>query len=142
MFSKTCEYAIRAVIYLARNAEHSKKAGIKEIATAIGAPEFFTGKILLLLSRKTLIRSVKGPGGGFYMDELQLNKNLADIVEAVDGDQLFKGCGLGLKECSEITPCPVHHQFKNIRNDIYRMLKNARLSGFQNHTSQVLTFLK
>ena len=82
------------------------------------------------LSRKGIIQSFKGPHGGFYLDESSLSRPLSDIVEAVDGNSLFNGCGLGLKACSEINPCPLHSQFKEIRNSIYKMLKDTTIGTF------------
>ena len=52
MFSKTCEYAIRALIYIAQKAKNGEKVGIKDIAVGIDSPEYFIAKILQELSRK------------------------------------------------------------------------------------------
>jgi Rrf2 family protein len=142
MFSKTCEYAIRAMIFIAQKSRDGNKVGIKEIAKGIDSPEHFIAKILQDLGRKRLLLSAKGPNGGFYMDEETLTCSLADIVKAVDGDQLFIGCGLGLKECSETHPCPIHHEFKSIRKGIQIMLDNAKLGEFTEELESSLTFLK
>jgi len=116
MFSKTCEYAIRAVIFVTRESRDGKRVGVKEIAEGIDSPVHFIAKILQELSKKGIVQSLKGPTGGFYMDSSSLNHTLADIVVAIDGDKLFHGCGLGLSECSEKRPCPMHFEFKKIRN--------------------------
>ena len=68
MFSKTCEYAIRAMIFIAQKSEHGIKVGIKEISKGIASPEHFIAKILQDLSRKGLVQSAKGPNGGFFLD--------------------------------------------------------------------------
>lgn len=101
MFSKTCEYAIRALILIAQKSKNGYKTGIKEIAESIDAPEPFIAKILHDLSKKGLVQSLKGPAGGFFLDKGSLKNSLADIVKAVDGDKIFSGCGLGLHYCSE-----------------------------------------
>lgn len=142
MFSKTCEYAIRAMIFIAQRSMEGKKAGIKEIASGIDSPEHFIAKILQDLGRRGLVQSFKGPTGGFYLDKASLKNSLADIVIAVDGDKLFSGCGLGLKYCSETKPCPIHNNFKKLRKDIYDMLKAARLGDFPGQLEQKLAFLK
>ena len=142
MFSKTCEYAIRALIFIAHRSRQGAKTGVKEIATGIDAPESFIAKILHELGKKGLVQSFKGPAGGFFLDELALQHTLADIVKAVDGDQIFSGCGLGLRDCSERKPCPIHHQFKKIRMDIYNLLQNARLDEMQAQLETKLLFLK
>ena len=109
MFSKTCEYAIRAMIFIAQKTSKGSKVGIKEIAKGIDSPEFFIAKILQDLSKRGLLQSSKGPNGGFYLDETSRKCTVADIVKAIDGDKIFTGCGLGLAECSEERPCPIHH---------------------------------
>ncbi|WP_225974164.1 RrF2 family transcriptional regulator [Arachidicoccus ginsenosidivorans] len=74
LFSKTCEYAIRACIYIAQQSGEDKKVAIKEIAKGIDSPEHFIAKILQNLSKKGFINSVKGPNGGFYMDKRTLKQ--------------------------------------------------------------------
>ncbi len=142
MFSKTCEYAIRAMIYIAQKSKDGNKVGIKEIAKGIDSPEHFIAKILQDLGRKKLVQSVKGPHGGFYLDAQTIQCSIADIVKVVDGDTLFTGCGLGLKQCSETHPCPIHHEFKNLRKDIQTMLEKAKLNAFTEELENSLTFLK
>lgn len=142
MFSKTCEYGIRAMIYVAKNKESNRKIGIKEIAKGIAAPEHFIAKIMQELSRKGLIASTKGPNGGFYFEKEDLNTSIADIVKVLDGDQLFSGCGLGLAECSEKEPCPIHFEFKKIREQIFALMQNAKLVNFYENKNLKLNFLK
>ena len=142
MFSKTCEYAIRAVLFIAQKSADGAKVGILEIAKGIDSPEHFIAKILQDLSRKGLIQSQKGPAGGFYLDKASLNATLADVVRIVDGDKIFSGCGLGLKHCSETKPCPLHHEFKKIREQILHLLQTARLGEFNRQLEKNLFFLK
>lgn len=142
MFSKTCEYAIRAMIFIAQKSKGGSKVGIKEIAKAIDAPEYFIAKILQDLSRKGLVQSLKGPTGGFYVEDESSLCSLADIVKAIDGDKLFLGCGLGLKNCNELKPCPIHNQFKKVRESIYNMLENATIGEFSKQLEKNLAFLK
>lgn len=142
MFSKSCEYAIRAVLYIAQKSEGGNKINIKEIAKGIDSPEHFVAKILQNLTKRNLLQSVKGPNGGFYLDEKSRKHSLADIVKAIDGDNLFSGCGLGLKQCSEARPCPIHNQYKEIKKKIIYMLENAKLGKFSEELEQNITFLK
>ncbi len=128
MFSKACEYGIRAVIYIWSQNNKGKKLGIKDISKEIDGPEFFTAKILQSLARQGIISSAKGPNGGFYIEKEQENLTLIDLVIAIDGDQIFTGCGLGLKQCSEESPCPIHHDFKSIRDQLGQMLRNKKIA--------------
>lgn len=142
MFSRTCEYAIRAMIFLAQRSAQGGRTGIKEIAEHIGSPEAFIAKILQGLGRQGLVRSAKGPTGGFYLEAGDGKTSLADVVKAIDGESLFSGCGLGLRECSETHPCPLHNEFKKIRRDIYQLLEKTKLGSFNEKTAEQLVFLK
>ena len=143
MFSKACEYGIRASIYIAGQSHKDKRVSLKDIAKEIGSPVAFTAKILQELSKNKIIDSVKGPSGGFQIEQKRIHRiKLSHIVLAIDGDSIYKGCGLGLKECSEKVPCPVHNQFKAIRNNIIAMLENTNLSDLSLGLKDGSTFLK
>jgi Rrf2 family protein len=142
IFSKTCEYAMRAVFFIAHRSNFGKRVGIKEISEGIDSPEPFLAKIMQDLSRKGIVQSVKGPNGGFYMDAAALKRPLSDVVKAVDGDGIFIGCGLGLEFCSESNPCPLHHEFKAIRNNIQRMLQDTAIEDFNQDLNLGITKLK
>jgi Rrf2 family transcriptional regulator, iron-sulfur cluster assembly transcription factor len=117
ILSKSCEYAIRATVYVASKTKKSEKAGIIEVADAIGSPAPFTGKILQTLVRKKVLSSSKGPTGGFFVENGD-SLFLVDIIRAMDGNDLFTSCVLGLEKCSETQPCPMHEQIKPIREGL------------------------
>ncbi len=142
MFSKTCEYAIRAMIFIAQKTKQDSRVGIKEIAKGINSPEHFIAKILQDLTRKGVLQSAKGPSGGFYLDKASMKQSLADVVKAVDGDKIFYGCGLGLKQCSETKPCPIHFEFKKVRQGLFDMLQNTRIDAFTEALENNIAFLK
>lgn len=143
MFSKACEYAIKASIYIASQSLQSQKVSLKEVAKAIESPEAYTSKILQQLGRNHIINSDKGPTGGFSMDKLQLaTATLSTIVNAIDGDGIYNGCGLGLRRCSELMPCPVHHQFKAVRNQLKEMLDSTYIQSLTADVTIGNTFLK
>jgi Rrf2 family protein len=127
MFSKTCEYAIRAVIYISASTSKLSKAGIGEISSGIEAPAHFTAKVLQLLVHYNIIHSQKGVNGGFYMDQQQRKKSLIDTVRAIDGDYLFTNCALGLKQCSAKEPCPLHDKFMTIRENLRSMMQDSTI---------------
>ncbi|MFN3020707.1 RrF2 family transcriptional regulator [Chryseobacterium sp. TY3] len=142
MFSKTCEYALRALIYITQQTKDGGRIGIKDIASGIDSPEYFIAKILQDLSRKGFVQSAKGPTGGFYLDSISLNRSLAEIVKEMDGDKIFTGCALGLKECSESHPCPVHNEFKHIRNNLQNMLNEMKIGDFVSQLEAQKIFLR
>ncbi len=116
MLSHTCKTAIKAVIYLASKAGQDTKAGMKEIAEFINASEHTVGKILQTLVRDKIINSTKGPTGGFSISPLQKKQAIIKVVHAIDGKELFNECGLGLSKCSGAHPCPIHNEYKVVRD--------------------------
>jgi Rrf2 family protein len=142
MFSKACEYGIRAMMYIAQKSRENSRIGLKEIAKGIDSPEPFMAKILQELSRQGLLQSIKGPNGGFYLNAKGLKVTLAEIVSALDGDQLFNGCGLGLKACNENSPCPIHDEFKIIRNKLKSLLETTRVGESNEWLEKGLMYLK
>ena len=142
MLSKTCEYAIRAMIYVAQNSEDGKMVNIKEISENIASPELFIGKILQGLSKQGFLQSSKGRYGGFYISEKNAQASLADIIIAIDGDKMFKGCGVGLEYCSEKNPCPIHHEYKHTRKELYNIYRKTKLGQFKTDLQKTKIFLK
>ena len=143
MFSKACEYAIRATIFIAEQSMLKNKVGQKAIALAIDSPTAFTAKTLQKLTRHNVISADKGPTGGFYLNDSQLkNTCLKHIVEAIDGDALFVACGLGLHKCNDKKPCPVHNQFKAIRENLTTMLENTSVQQMALQMKTGTTYLK
>ena len=142
MFSKSCEYAIKAMIFVAQKLKSDLSIGIKEIARGTDSPEHFIAKILQDLSRRKLIHSVKGPNGGFYMDTHDLDTSIADIVKAIDGDSIYTDCVLGLKACSEKSPCPVHNEFKEIKKSLIKMIETNTIGDFNEKLDSGKFFLK
>lgn len=143
MFSKACEYAIRATVFIAEQSLQQKKVSQKIIAVAIDGPEAFTAKTLQKLTRNNVLSADKGPNGGFYLNAQQMEKVcLRDIVEAIDGNALFENCALGLKKCNDKKPCPVHFKFKMIREEIKDMLENTRLQQMAIQLKKGGAFLK
>lgn len=143
MFSKACEYGIRSATYIALQSLEGRRVSLKEIAGEIDSPVAFTAKILQLLSKNNIIESVKGAYGGFEISKARIDKlMLSEIVNAIDGDKIYVGCGLGLKECNSDKPCPVHDKFIDIRNDLRQMLENTSLYEMTAGLEIGLTYLK
>jgi len=128
MFSKACEYGIKAIIYIATQSMQDKRVKIGDIAENVGSPEAFTAKILGALVKHDIVQSLTGPYGGFQIDKGKIESiKLSEIVFAIDGDSIYNGCGLGLSECNEIHPCPVHDKFVKIRADLKNFLHTTTI---------------
>lgn len=143
MFSKACEYGIKASIFIAISSRQGRRVSPKEISEQIASPQAFTAKILQDLVRANIIKSVKGAYGGFEIDKNNISKiKLNQIVNAIDGDSIYNGCGLGLETCDENHPCPVHDKFKLIRAELKNMLENTNLEQLALDIQSGVSFLK
>lgn len=143
MFSKTCEYGIKAVLYIARQSLRQIRTRISDIVAQTGSPAAFTGKILGALSRNGIIDSYTGPHGGFEIRQERLHEiTIADIVRAIEGDEFFEGCVLGLGACDGAHPCPMHHSVEPIRNEMFEVLHQATVyelaMGLKNEDSLLI----
>ena len=149
MFSKSTEYALRAVIYIAREGTKDNKLGIAEIADSIDSPRSFTAKILQLLTADNkIISSVRGPHGGFYISEKAKKLPVRSILKAIGDDEMLGQCVLGLKKCSDVKPCPMHMKYKVIKEQLINLFENKTIgelagemadgNSFINNSSSIL----
>jgi len=128
LFSRACEYAIQAVLYLS---EQNKKTyvSIHEIAEKNDIPFHFLGKILQTLTHKNLLISSKGPKGGVCLAKAAEEITLLDIVEAIDGlEFLHTKCIVGLATCKGKNICALHDRWRVIRKDIYQMFTEKNIA--------------
>lgn len=143
MFSKACEYGIKASIFIAINSYEGRRVSPKEIATEIDSPQAFTAKILQALVKHDIVNSIKGAHGGFEISRNKIARvKLNHIVNAIDGDSIYNGCGLGLHKCDEAHPCPVHDKFKSVREELKFMLENTSLEELALNIKSGASFLK
>jgi Rrf2 family protein len=98
------------------------------IARAEGVPTPVLRKVLHLLTRKRLLRARRGPGGGFCLARRPEQVSLKDVVAAVDGLEHLQECAVGLARCSDFSPCPLHHTWKGMREQVLRYLKTTSLA--------------
>jgi Rrf2 family transcriptional regulator, iron-sulfur cluster assembly transcription factor len=129
MLSRTTEYALRAIVYIALHNEGGHKVGIKEVAKELDLPQPFTAKILQDLVRKDVIASVKGPGGGFYLHKSASEVTVLEVIQNIDGLEAFRKCGMGMKQCSETHPCPLHNDIKAYRDHLLKVFRSKTIQS-------------
>ena len=126
LFSRPCEYALQAVLYIALKPQ-GEMTSIKELTSKFNIPYHFLSKILQRLANKGILSSMTGPGGGFALAVSPTNISLYHIVEAVDGDAFVTKCVMGFAECNEKSPCAVHSKWENLRYGIQMMLMEKNI---------------
>ncbi len=143
MFSKATEYALRATIYIAQKSSEEKKLSIEEIALAIDSPKSFTAKILQVLTKDNkIVSSVRGPNGGFYLTEKAKKMPARLILQAMGEDEVLEKCVLGLKQCSELQPCPMHAQYKAIKQQLIKLFVTKSIKQLATEIKDGVVFIK
>jgi Rrf2 family protein len=126
IYSRSAEYAIRAFVQLATE-PMGKYSMVKTVAEQTGVPSHFLAKILQQLARQGLLKSSKGPTGGFCLRSHPSEINLLKIVESIDGLQAYTRCQSGFAECSDDTPCGMHDSWKVLRQRIMDYLEQTSI---------------
>lgn len=126
LLSKSCEYGIRATLYLAT----LKKEGyvsIREISEELDISFHFLTKIFQKLTQAGLLESFRGPNGGVALAKPASRISLLDLVVAIDGPALFRECVLGLPGCGNAKPCPMHDAWAHERARLQSMFAQTTL---------------
>lgn len=133
MLSSTSKYALRAVIYLALIEGEQGKTGIRKISRDLEIPSPFLGKILQTLARHKILSSTKGPNGGFGLGRPANEILLMDIIEVIDGRDMFSKCVIGVKYCHELeNPCALHSRYAHHREEIKKLFETVSIEDLVN----------
>ena len=140
MISNTCKYAIRAVIYLAANSKENEKIGIKKISEELDLPGPFLGKIMQTLAKNKMLNSIKGPHGGFSLAKNPDKISLYDVVEVIDGTDVFNECLIGVKICennpSHEELCPFYKRSHEVRRQLIKVFREQTIGDFAKGINQ------
>lgn len=133
LLSKSCEYGLRATLYLASK-EGTEFTSIRQISDKLDISYHFLTKILQQLTAEGLLESFKGPNGGVRLIKGGKEIRLLDIVKAIDGEELFTECVLGLPGCGMKKPCALHDKWANHREGIKKMMSSTSLNELAERT--------
>lgn len=142
LLSKTCKNALRVVIYLSSKSIDESMVTVDEMSNHVNAPKPFISKLLQLLAKNEIISSKKGPNGGFFMTKENKNTKLSTVIIAIDGRKLYDECVLGLKKCSDVKPCPLHNDYKCIKQDLIKMIDRYKIIDLEEKMILEQSFLK
>ncbi|MDP3581361.1 MAG: Rrf2 family transcriptional regulator [Ignavibacteria bacterium] len=137
IYTKTGEYAIRAILFLARQQKDALIMSA-DIAKSEDIPAHYLAKILQRMAKYGYVDSFKGRGGGFKITELAKKSSILEIVERVEGPVINLKCVTGLKECSDETPCPLHEEWADLRNKIYNLISSRSVQDVAEKYSETL----
>lgn len=100
---------------------------MKELAEKIDENPHTIAKAMQGLVKNGLLSSSTGPHGGFYLTNKQIKLPILEIVKVVDGANIFESCVLGLKQCSEKHPCPMHDKLVLVRKDLKTIFEKTSM---------------
>lgn len=126
LYSKGCEYALRALLHLSPSDGYSNVA-VKTACRRAGIPESFTRKIFQALVKANFLKAVRGPGGGYALTRSPKRITLRSVIEAVDGETTFRRCVLGLPVCHDQYVCPLHPTWVNVKRRLLSELEATTL---------------
>ncbi|OFV98954.1 MAG: hypothetical protein A3H94_01490 [Acidobacteria bacterium RIFCSPLOWO2_02_FULL_60_20] len=133
LFSKKCEYSIRALTHLV---QARQVCNASEISRDQKVPYPYMAKVLQVLQRKGFIKSTRGGKGGYALAKPAHKIRLIDVLTTVDGDHVLSSCLYGFRGCSEDVPCPLHDGWKILRGDVETYLRSQTIAGLGKQNSK------
>jgi Rrf2 family protein len=123
--SRKSDYALRAVLYIARQANETRSS-INAIAESERVPRDFLAKILKELTRAEILKSYQGVHGGYQLARPATKINILDVIEAMDGPLGLNLCVRGEHgcECDRADRCAMHPFWKKLQSQVRNTLKN------------------
>lgn len=132
LYSKTCGQAIRALSHVAepmsRNRANARtRFKARTLCREANLPEASTRKIFQSLVAKGLLEAERGPAGGYQLTAHPKDISLLSIIKSVDGEDVYGDCALGLDQCDDTMPCPLHEFWLSARDDLLERLESTTL---------------
>jgi len=124
MLSRTAEYALRAVVWLAGHPESSVTG--QAIAAATQVPPDYLAKVMQCLVRAGLVEAQRGKNGGFSLVSTPDDITILDVINAVEPVRRIQSCPLGIAGHESL--CPLHRSLDNIAGQLERAYGAIRLA--------------
>ena len=129
MFTKTTKYAIRILFFMAN--DNKKVYSTKYLQEKLKIPMKYLCKLMTDLSKKGLVKSIQGRGGGFILAKDPSKIFLSDIIDATEGMKKFDECILGFEDCKDNNPCALHNIWTEIKRTLIPILKTTSLKDLK-----------
>jgi len=127
--TRQADYAVRAVLYLARLGSE-KRAATSQIAQDQQIPPSFLAKIVSQLSVAGLLQTSRGARGGVSLARSPEQISLLEVVEAIDGPILLNECVAGNGSCSFGDDCPMRAVWCEAQAELVERLKETTFAAF------------
>ncbi len=141
ILSNSSKYALKAVLYLTLHTTEDRKMQVREISENIEVPRAYTAKLLQALSKNGIISSSRGPKGGFYVSKDDRENSMMSVIDVIDGRKKMDACIIGLRDCDEDKPCPLHNLIANSRSHLHHVLETKTIAELANDLREKKSFL-
>jgi len=129
VLSTTSEYAVRALIHLARLEEGGTLLG-RDLALTSDIPNNYLAKILLALNKVGIVEASRGPGGGYRLKRPADTITLLEVARVFEGEAAVPSCFLQHSHlCTDGQPCSAHHAWKRVKNTYTAFLTRTTIGG-------------
>lgn len=127
MLSRTAQYALRALAYLAAQQQDRMVRG-DELSRKTSVPKNYLSKILLVLGNAGIVHAVRGSAGGYKLSTKPEKIQLIRVIELFDRSAVKETCLLGLRPvCSDKDPCTAHKAWKLAKAAYFHFLESTTL---------------
>ena len=126
LYSKGCEYTLRALV-CGLEIKNGEGFRVEDACREAAVPESFTRKGFQLLVHQGVLRTVRGPGGGYRLQDSASGISILEIVKLIDGEEIYERCVMGFSQCGDKAPCPIHGIWKNMKKTLIRELGRTSL---------------
>ena len=123
---KSSEYAIRVLVFMAT--ADCDLCPVQRLAGELGIPFKYLGRLMGRLCEAGFVESVRGKNGGYRIARPLTEIRLEQIVDTVEGLEIYERCILGFERCDEDNPCPLHEFWVGPREGIQRMMADVTLA--------------
>ena len=104
LVSQGAQYAISAIIAISKHENDVISAS--ELSRSLNCPAAYLSQILSKLKAPGILKSQRGLNGGVYLAKSLEKISIYDVVSAIDGEEFFNLCFMGIEGCGHIEPCP------------------------------------
>ena len=129
MFSQTVEYALRAIVHLAKQPELLQTTA--QIAKATQVPAPYLSKVLQTLTGEGLVTVKRGVRGGFLLGKTPDQLTIYEVVQSVDPIQRIHTCPLELSSHRKKL-CSLHKKMDSAMESIEDVFRSTTLSDLMN----------
>ncbi len=125
--SEAASLALHGLAYIAEN--QPKRMNVKVLSKKLDASQAHLAKVFQKLAKAGIVKSVRGPSGGFELNIPANEITFLDIYEIIDGKIIISSCPFGKTHCV-FKSCMFNNKLNLISSEIYKIFKEIKLSDF------------